>query len=81
MIPHKLVQIAFCMSLCIPVMQAQTITFTQSDKTVIYPAANFIQGDINRDGYPDFLFGLADSTNIYTYISDEASRSIYEPND
>jgi hypothetical protein len=58
------------MSLFIPVMRAQTITFTQSDKTVIYPAVYFIQGDINRDGYPDFLFGLLDSTNIYTYISD-----------
>ena len=59
-------------SLCLAMqyVSAQTITFTQTNKAIPYPVSEVIQGDINRDGYPDFLFGLNASTNIYTYKSD-----------
>src|ERR1017187_2028701 len=58
-----------CVSLLTSVAQPQNITFTQTGRNIPYPTAIFIQGDINRDGYPDFLFGLADSTNIYALNS------------
>ena len=49
---------------------AQDITFTQTDKAIPYNGQTLVQGDINRDGYPDLLIGLNDSLNIYTYKSD-----------
>jgi len=49
---------------------AQDITFTQVDKVIPYNGQILVQGDINRDGYPDFLIGLIDSLNIYIYKSD-----------
>jgi hypothetical protein len=52
------------------VASAQTITFSATNKTIPYPTTVVVQGDINRDGYPDFLFGLNASTNIYTYKPD-----------
>jgi hypothetical protein len=48
---------------------AQDVTFSQSDRSIQYPAQTVSQGDLNRDGYPDFLFGLSDSLNIYTLMS------------
>jgi hypothetical protein len=49
---------------------AQDITFTEIDKTIPFNGQTIVQGDINRDGYPDLLIGLGDSLNIYTYKSD-----------
>ena len=58
-----------CVALFTLVAQPQDITFTQASRNISYPAGFFIQGDINRDGYPDFLFGLSDSLNIYALNS------------
>lgn len=52
---------------------AQDVTFSQSDRSIQYPALTLSQGDLNRDGYPDFLFGLSDSLNIYTLMSSSGS--------
>src|SRR4051812_32874100 len=49
---------------------AQDITFTEIDKSIPFNGQTIVQGDINRDGYPDLLIGLGDSLNIYTYKSD-----------
>lgn len=70
MTPHKFLLLAAGLSLAVPSVYSQSITFTQTDKTITYPVQYFNQADINRDGYPDFLFGLSDSLNIYTYKSD-----------
>ena len=56
-------------AILVPVVVAQDITFSQTDKAIQYPARFVAQGDINRDGYPDFLFGLTGSLNIYTLKS------------
>lgn len=49
---------------------AQDIPFTETHKTINYPVQMMMQGQIDGDGYPDFLFGLYDSLNIYTLKSD-----------
>lgn len=66
----KIIFLATSLAFATQLAPSQTITFTQTNKNIAYPAAYAIQGDINRDGYPDFLFGLTASTNIYTYKSD-----------
>lgn len=48
---------------------AQDITFSQTDRTLPYPAHSFIQGDINHDGIPDFL-GVSPALDIYAFKSD-----------
>ena len=58
-----------CVALFTPVAESQNIAFTQTSRNISYPAGFFIQGDINHDGYPDFLFGLSDSLNIYALNS------------
>lgn len=49
---------------------AQDIPFTETHRTINYPVQMMTQSQIDGDGYPDFLFGLYDSTNIYTLKSD-----------
>lgn len=56
-----------------PALLAQNITFSQNDRLIQFPAQNFVQGDINRDGRPDFLFQLAASTNIFALRSNGGS--------
>lgn len=48
--------------------RAQDITFTATDRTVPFPTRSFIQGDINRDGIPDFL-GVSPGLSIYGFKS------------
>lgn len=69
--PTRLSYLAFAASISIaaPSVLAQDIVFRQSDRTISYPVQSVIQGDINRDGYPDFLFGLYASLNIYVLKS------------
>ena len=66
----KVIFLTTSLTLTTQMAVAQTPTFSATSKTIPYPAAVVVQGDINRDGYPDFLFGLNASTNIYTYKSD-----------
>jgi hypothetical protein len=54
----RIFSLAACVALAAPAARAQNITFRQTDKNISYPIQGVIQGDINRDGYPDFLFGL-----------------------
>lgn len=37
---------------------AQDIPFTETDRTIDYPVQMMMQGEVDSDGYPDFLFGL-----------------------
>ena len=68
--PLKMISLVTSLTVATQVASAQTISFSATNKTIPYPVSDVIQGDINRDGYPDFLFGVNASTNIYTYKSD-----------
>ncbi|HEX6770779.1 MAG TPA: VCBS repeat-containing protein [Acidobacteriaceae bacterium] len=60
--------VAAC-ALLVTSARAQNITFTPTDRTVPFPAHSFIQGDINRDGIPDFL-GVSPGSQLYAFKSD-----------
>lgn len=55
----------FCVSAA-----AQNSMISQTDRTISYPVSSVAQGDINSDGYPDFVFGLAASLDMPALFSD-----------
>ena len=57
-------------SLLRPRLARKTSHSRRSTRLIPFGGQILIQGDINRDGYPDLLIGLSDSLNIYTYKSD-----------
>jgi FG-GAP-like repeat len=48
---------------------AQNITFNQADRLNPYYPYNMMKADLNKDGYPDLMFSLPSSLNIYTLLS------------
>jgi hypothetical protein len=51
---------------------AQNITFDQADRLNPFFPFNMTKADLNKDGYPDLMFSLPSSRNIYTLMSNKS---------
>ena len=52
-----------------PQARSQNITFNQADRLNPYYPYNMTKADLNKDGYPDLMFSLPSSLNMYTLNS------------
>jgi|KBSMisStandDraft_5_1062788.scaffolds.fasta_scaffold259082_2 hypothetical protein len=55
---------------------SQNITFDQADRLNPYYPFNITKADLNKDGYPDLMFSLPSSRNIYTLISNKSGNYV-----
>jgi len=61
--------VLLCAAIFAPQAGSQNITFDQADRLNPYYPFTMTKADLNRDGYPDLMFSLPSSLNIYTLIS------------
>ena len=55
---------------------AQNITFDQADRLNPFFPFNMTKADLNKDGYPDLMFSLPSSRNIYTLMSNKSGNYV-----
>ncbi len=55
---------------------AQNITFNQADRLIPYYPYNMMKADLNKDGYPDLMFSLPSSLNLYTLMSNGSGQYV-----
>jgi hypothetical protein len=51
---------------------SQQITFHQTNRSVSRSVRNPLQRDLNRDGYPDFVFGVTGSPDLFALMSNSS---------
>ncbi|KAA6459776.1 VCBS repeat-containing protein [Acidobacteria bacterium AB60] len=62
--------------LFVPIASAQNITFNQADRLNQYYPYDMTVADLNHDGYPDLMFSLPSSFDLYTLMSNGTGQYV-----